>query len=73
MSDIILDIKDLTVIYTTYLETVQAVNGIDLKIGKGKTLGLVGETLQQVKLQLPCLFCGCCLAIQVGFLMVLLI
>ena len=29
MSDIILDIKDLTVIYKTDLETVQAVNGID--------------------------------------------
>ncbi|MGB4438017.1 MAG: ABC transporter ATP-binding protein [Sedimentibacter sp.] len=44
MSEMILDIKDLTVIYKTDLETVQAVNGIDLKIGKGKTLGLVGET-----------------------------
>ncbi len=44
MSEIILDIKDLSVIYKTDLETVEAVNGIDLKIGKGKTLGLVGET-----------------------------
>lgn len=44
MSDIILDIKDLSVIYKTDLETVEAVNGIDLRIGKGKTLGLVGET-----------------------------
>lgn len=44
MSETILDIKDLTVIYKTDLETVEAVNGIDLKIGKGKTLGLVGET-----------------------------
>ena len=44
MSDMILDIKDLSVIYKTDLETVEAVNGIDLKIGKGKTLGLVGET-----------------------------
>jgi len=44
MSEMILDIKDLTVIYKTDLETVRAVNGIDLKIGKGKTLGLVGET-----------------------------
>ena len=40
----ILDIKDLSVIYKTDLETVEAVNGIDLKISKGKTLGLVGET-----------------------------
>lgn len=44
MSELILDIKDLEVIYKTDLETVKAVNGIDLKIGKGKTLGLVGET-----------------------------
>jgi len=44
MSEMILDIKDLTVIYKTDLDTVRAVNGIDLKIGKGKTMGLVGET-----------------------------
>jgi peptide/nickel transport system ATP-binding protein len=44
MSETILDIKDLWVIYKTDLETVAAVNGIDLRIGKGKTLGLVGET-----------------------------
>lgn len=44
MSDIILDINDLKVIYKTDLETVEAVNGINLKIGRGKTLGLVGET-----------------------------
>ena len=44
MSEAILDIKDLWVIYKTDLETVKAVNGIDLRIDKGKTLGLVGET-----------------------------
>lgn len=44
MSEMILDIQDLSVIYKTDLETVKAVNGINLKIGKGKTLGLVGET-----------------------------
>lgn len=44
MSETILDIKDLKVIYKTDLEIVEAVNGIDLKIKKGKTLGLVGET-----------------------------
>ncbi len=43
-NDLILDIQDLRVIYKTDLETVSAVNGIDLKIGKGKTFGLVGET-----------------------------
>ena len=44
MSDYILDIKDLKVIYKTDLETVEAVNSIDLKVKKGKTLGIVGET-----------------------------
>jgi len=44
MNDIILDINNLSIIYKTDLETVKAVNGVDLKIGKGKTLGLVGET-----------------------------
>ncbi|MDR3354106.1 MAG: ABC transporter ATP-binding protein [Synergistaceae bacterium] len=43
-NDVILDIKDLTVIYKTDLETVRAVNNISLSIGRGKTLGLVGET-----------------------------
>jgi len=44
MSDLILDINDLSIIYKTDLETVRAVNCINLKIEKGKTLGLVGET-----------------------------
>ena len=43
-SELILEIKDLRVIYQTDLETVKAINGIDLTISKGKTLGLVGET-----------------------------
>lgn len=40
----ILDIQNLKVVYKTDLETVEAVNNIDLHIKKGKTLGLVGET-----------------------------
>jgi len=44
MNETILEIKNLWVIYKTDLETVHAVNGIDLRIEKGKTLGLVGET-----------------------------
>ncbi len=44
MNELVLDIKDLSVVYKTDLETVKAINGIDLKIGRGKTLGLVGET-----------------------------
>ena len=43
-NDVILDIQDLRVIYKTDLETVSAVNGINLSIAKGKTFGLVGET-----------------------------
>ena len=39
-----LDVRDLRVIYKTDLETVEAINGISLRIGKGKTFGLVGET-----------------------------
>ncbi len=39
-----LDIKDLTVIYTNGRETVHALNNFDLRLEKGKTLGLVGET-----------------------------
>lgn len=40
----ILEIKDLSIIYKTDLETVNAVNGINITIGKQKTYGLVGET-----------------------------
>ena len=40
----LLEIKDLTVHYITRKSTVRAVNGINLAIDEGKTLGLVGET-----------------------------
>ena len=39
-----LEIRNLTVEYTSDDETVHAVNGVDLVIPSGKTLGLVGET-----------------------------
>ena len=39
-----LEIKDLSVIYKTDLETVYAVNGVTFSLEKGATLGLVGET-----------------------------
>lgn len=44
MTDNLLEIKDLSVIYRTDLETVYAINGISLSLNKGETLGLVGET-----------------------------
>lgn len=40
----IIEIKDLVVEYRTDGEVVHAVNGINLSLERGKTLGLVGET-----------------------------
>lgn len=42
--DLILDIKDLVIHYETDDGTVGAVNGLDIQLEYGKTLGLVGET-----------------------------
>ena len=39
-----LDIQNLTVEFHTMDDVVHAVNGLDLSIKKGQTLGLVGET-----------------------------
>lgn len=39
-----LEVKDLVVEYTSNDRAVHAVNGVSLKLKKGKTLGLVGET-----------------------------
>ena len=39
-----LEIKDLTIHYITRSGTVRAVNDVSFSIGKGETLGLVGET-----------------------------
>ena len=40
----VLNIENLVVYYELEKETVKAINGISLKLEKGKTLGLVGET-----------------------------
>ena len=42
--DLILDIKDLVIHYETDDGTVEAVNGLDIQLEYGMTLGLVGET-----------------------------
>jgi len=44
MSERLLDIKDLEIIYKTDRETVRAVNGISFSLDKGETIGIVGET-----------------------------
>ena len=44
MHEKLLEIKDLSVEYETEISTVYAVNGLDLDVGYGETLGLVGET-----------------------------
>ncbi len=44
MQDKLLEVKNLCVEYNTEVATVYAVNGLDLSLNKGDTLGLVGET-----------------------------
>lgn len=44
MEDILLKIKDLVVSYNADDRTVKAVNGINIAVKKGETVGLVGET-----------------------------
>ena len=44
MSDILLDIRDLSIIYATDDGVTEAPNGACLQLRKGETLGLVGET-----------------------------
>ncbi len=42
--DLVLDIRNLVVHYETEDADVHAVNGVDIQVGKRRTLGLVGET-----------------------------
>ena len=44
MTDLLLDVKKLAVSFATDDGTVQAVDGIDIALGRGRTLGLVGES-----------------------------
>ena len=43
-ADVVLDIQDLWVEYKTDTGIVQALNGLELQVKRGETLGLVGET-----------------------------
>ena len=45
MSDYLLEVKDLSIIYATEDGVVQALTGANLKLRQGETLGLVGETV----------------------------
>ena len=42
--DVVLEVKDLVVHYVLEEETVEAVNGVNITLGRGQSLGLVGET-----------------------------
>ena len=42
--DLLLEIKDLTIHYVTESGRVHAVEGLNLQLAKGETLGFVGET-----------------------------
>ena len=44
MSEVLLEIKDLVIDYKTDDAVVHALNGLNLKLLRGETLGLVGET-----------------------------
>lgn len=44
MSEILLEIKDLTIEFRSEDKTIEAVKSLSLKIPKGKTVGLVGES-----------------------------
>ena len=44
MSDILLDIKNLNIVYATTDGVVRALNDAHLQIRRGEALGLVGET-----------------------------
>ena len=43
-TDLLLEVKDLTIQYVTDSGTVHAVEGLNLQLGRGETLGFVGET-----------------------------
>ncbi|GAB4360488.1 MAG: dipeptide ABC transporter ATP-binding protein [Cyanophyceae cyanobacterium] len=44
MADLVLDVRDLTVVFQGDRDTVTAVDGISFRLQRGRTLGLVGES-----------------------------
>ena len=42
--ELLLNIEDLHVHFVSKEETVKALNGVDLKVRRGSTIGIVGET-----------------------------
>ncbi|MDR1510678.1 MAG: ATP-binding cassette domain-containing protein, partial [Synergistaceae bacterium] len=40
----LLAVENLSVVYKTDLETVSALSGVDIRLDRGETLGIVGET-----------------------------
>lgn len=44
VSDSVLEVRDLYVNFYTYRGVVRALNGVDLTVGRGEIIGLVGET-----------------------------
>ncbi len=44
MSDVILEVEDLAVEFTTYGGTVKAVRGVSFSVSRGETLAIVGES-----------------------------
>lgn len=44
MTDILLQVRGLKVNFTTSSGTLYAVNGVDLSLRRGQTLGVVGES-----------------------------
>ena len=44
MAESILEIRNLTIEYRTDISVIRAVNGVNLTVRKGETIGLVGET-----------------------------
>ena len=44
MNENLLEVQNLSVVYKTQFETVQAVNNVSFSLRRGQTMGLVGET-----------------------------